>query len=162
MLARLASAMRSMVTRGKVAAAVVGPRTLLQVTGLQNETKTGVELLLPPGYFARPAPGADVVILQVLGDRGHVVALGGDTAGQAYTAAASGEFGISNGTQTIIIHSDHIELIGPGYVLMTTPELRVTGKITEGYGGSDQVGVGTHTHIVAGTAGHTAAPDAGT
>src|ERR1700758_1105069 len=46
---RLGAAMRSQVTRGKVTQSIVGPRTMLQVTGLDLETVQSVEHLVPPG-----------------------------------------------------------------------------------------------------------------
>ena len=113
---RLAAAMRSMVYRGKVAAAVVGSRTLLQITGLMNEVKVSVPLLLPPGMSARPLPGADVALFQVLGSRDHVVALGGDFAGQdAIAGLAPGEFGFRNsvsGTQMVFRNTGTIQVTG--------------------------------------------------
>ena len=93
-IARLGSAVRSMVTRATVQQSGVGARVLVQVNGLNNETYA-VELLHPPGISARPVRGADVVLLQVLGSRDHVVALGGDTTGGSIPDLAEGEVGLS-------------------------------------------------------------------
>jgi phage gp45-like len=93
------STIYSMITRGKVVATKVATRTIMQVTGLDNEafgnleTGEAVELLLPPGYVARPASGADIVILQCNGTRDHKVAIAGDTTGQVQADLAEGEFG---------------------------------------------------------------------
>ena len=131
MLSRLASAVRSLVTRAQVTGATVGPRTLLQITGLQGEVKSTVELLLPPGYSARPAAGADVTVLQVLGSRDHLVAVGGDAVGAVIADLAPGEFGITNGSQLIVVRSDHVQIVSPSYVLVDTPTLKCTGDILD-------------------------------
>ena len=148
MFDRLASAVRSLVTRGKVAASTVGPRTLLQISGLDDEVKTSVELLLPPGDSARPAAGADVVAFQVLGSRDHLVALGGDTAGaDAIANLAAGEFGLrhgATGAQIVFRNSGVHEITGATWIV--TGDLHVTGAVIAGYGGADQVGMQTHTH----------------
>jgi phage gp45-like len=131
--------MRSQVTRAKVASAVVGPRTLLQVVGLDGEVKTTVELLLPPGYSARPAAGADVTVLQVLGMRDHLVAVGGDAVGATIADLAPSEFGLTDGQQTVIFRTDHLEMNTPTYVKISageyveidTPLLKVSGDIVD-------------------------------
>jgi phage gp45-like len=131
MIARVAAAVRNLVTRGKVTKSIVGARTLLQITGLQGEVKATVELLLPPGYSARPKPGADVTLFQVLGSRDHVVALGGDSTGQVIADLAEGEFGLTDGTRMVIFRHDHLHMTSPTYVLIDTPTLRVTGDILD-------------------------------
>lgn len=145
---RLAAALRSTVTRGKVTAAVVGPRTLLQVAILDNETNQSVELLLPPGYSARPLPGADVLPLQVLGSRDHLVALGGDSAGQdAIADLAPGEFGLrhpATGAQIVFRNTGTHEITGATWLI--TGDLHVTGAVIAGFNGGDQVGLQTHSH----------------
>ena len=104
------STLWSMITRGKVASATVGPRTVLQVTGLDNETFNGVELLLPPGYVARPAAGADVMILQCNGTRDHKVAIAGDTVGQVQSDLQPGEFGFSGFGSIIIFRQNQLQV----------------------------------------------------
>jgi phage gp45-like len=163
MLARLASAIRSLVTRAKVANAAIGPRTLLQISGLNSEAKTTVELLLPPGYSARPAAGADVVVLQVLGSRDHLVALGGDAAGQDAIADLSpGEFGLRQGDTTLVFrNTGTLEVTAP--TVRITGDLHVTGDVVGGFGGGDQVGLLTHNHGNVQTGGdNTSAPNPGT
>jgi phage gp45-like len=155
-LARLASAVRSLVTRAKVTAAAVGSRTLLQISGLQGEVKTTVELLLPPGYSARPLAGADVVVFQVMGTRDHLVALGGDNAGaDAIAGLAPGEFGLRNaaaGTQIVFRNTGKVEITG---------DLHVSGAVIAGFGTADQVALQTHKHPTAAT-GAPSSPTAGT
>jgi phage gp45-like len=136
MLERIASAIRSAVTRGKVTDSRVGPRTLLQVTGLDGVVQQTVELLLPPGYSARPAQGSDVTLHQVLGSADHVVALGGDMAGNVIKDLAPGEFGLTNGTQMIVVRSDYIQVVSPTKVSLQTPLAECTGNLTVGTGAS--------------------------
>jgi phage gp45-like len=138
---RLSSAMRSMLTGGKVMAARMGPRTLLQVTGLDGEVAQVIELLLPHGYSARPVAGSDVALLQMLGSRDQLVAIGGDLVGNAIADLAPGEFGLSDGTQTIVVRNGFLEMNTPTYVKITaaryvdmeTPQLRVSGDIIDNY-----------------------------
>jgi phage gp45-like len=104
------SMLLSLITRGKVSSAKVGPRTVMQVTGLDNETFNGVELLLPPGYTARPAQGADVMILQCNGTRDHKVALAGDTVGQVQADLQPGEFGLVGFGSIIIFRQGQLQV----------------------------------------------------
>ena len=102
-LRRIGNALRSGVTRAKVTQATVGPRTILQVTGLDNESFDGVELLLPPGYVALPTAQSDVLLLQCNASRDHKVALGGDLVGQTVADLAPGEGGLRFGTHQVIL-----------------------------------------------------------
>lgn len=116
-----ATAIRSATVRGKVAASRVGPRTLLLVRGLHNEAVSVVELLLPPGYSARPAAGADVLLMQVLGSRDHLVALGGDALGaDTIVDLQPGELGLRHGARQIVIRTDHVEVTSDKVVLRAT------------------------------------------
>ena len=130
MLDRLGAAIKNAVTRGKVANTAVGPRTLMQITGLDGVTQQVVELLLPPGYSARPLSGADILLLQVMGSGDHVVALGGDFAGNAIADLAAGEFGLSDGTQMVIFRvGNMIQMISPTKVRIESPILECTGQV---------------------------------
>ncbi len=161
MLDRLASAIRSAVTRGKVTQSRVGPRTLLQITGLDGVVQQTVELLLPPGYSARPIAGSDIALLQVLGSADHIIALGGDTAGNAIQDLAPGEFGLTDGTQSIVIRTGYIQLISPTKIRVESPLLECTGEIVANCD-TASVTLGTHTHAVTTAPGTTAAPNPGT
>lgn len=149
---------RNQITRGKVVQTVVGGRTFIQITGMEGVVQQVIELLLPPGYSANPVSQSDILLLQVMGSGDHVVALGGDMLGNAIADLAPGEFGLSNGTQKVIFRTDHIELVSPTYILATTPQLRVTGEIIQGYGTGDTTTLGTHTHRP-GTGGNTGTPN---
>lgn len=92
MIDRLLAMLRSAVTRAKVTTGAVNGRTIVQITGLAGETKQSVEVLHPFGWFGNPSAGADIVVLQVMGTRDHLVALGGDPLAQNI-ACPQGEFG---------------------------------------------------------------------
>ena len=160
MISRLVEMVRSALTRGQVQQAAIQARTIVQVQGL-GETLNGIELLLPPGYSARPGAGADVVLLQILGTRDHVVALGGDMAhADGIADLAPGELGLRNAganIQLVLRNSGVIEISGN---LAITGNLTATGTISAGVGSGDQVGLTTHTHPVNGAT--TEAPTGGT
>jgi phage gp45-like len=145
---RLGNAIKTLVTRGKVAGAVVGPRTLMQITGMDGVTQQVVELLLPPGYSARPVAGADLLLLQVMGSGDHVVALGGDLAGGAIANLAPGEFGLSDGTQMVVFRvGNMIQMISPTKVRVEAPVLECTGQIIANCDAAGaSVALGTHLH----------------
>ena len=163
MIERVVTMLRAVVTRGKIIASAIGARTVAQVSGLDNETLNGIELLLPPGYSARPAAGADVLLLQVLGSRDHMVALGGDTASvDAIADLAPGEFGLKHATGARIVFraTGHIQISDPSGTLleltnngtaMLTGNLVVTGDISDQSGAHGTLAVlrgdyNTHTH----------------
>jgi len=133
------------VTRGKVVAAKMGPRTLLQITGLDGVSQQTVELLLPHGMTANPKPGSDVVLLEVLGTSDHVVALGGDLAGNAVASLQPGEFGFSDGTNMILFQGGIIKVIAPTKIRIETPRLECTGDIVDHCDGEFHT-LGLHTH----------------
>ena len=136
---------QSQVTLGKVVGAKSGPHPLLQITGVDGVSQQTVTMLLPPGMTARPAVGADLVLLEVLGSSDHVVAIGGARAGQGVGDLAPGEFGFSSGGQTIIVRSDHIQIVSPTKVRIETPLLECTGKIVSLCDGAS-VTLDTHLH----------------
>lgn len=146
-LARLANTLRNTVSRAKVTEAAIGPRTVLQLTGLDNEAFQSVELLLPPGYSAAPVAGADVALFQVLGQRDHKIALGGDNAaGDAIADLAAGEFGLRNaaaGTQIVMRNTGTVEITA--LVVLINGELRATGDVIANTG-TAQVSLINHQH----------------
>ena len=113
----LLSAIQCQVTRVKVTATVVGPRVLAQSSGLAGEVRTGVELLHPYGYSARPPAGSDAVQLQVLGDYGHAVLLGGDAVGGAIADLADGEVGLRTHGSQIVLRSGGVQILMDGETL---------------------------------------------
>ena len=153
MLTGLFSMLQGMISRGKVTNTRIGPRTLLQITGLDGQTQQVVELLLPPGYSARPVAGADLLLLQVMGQADHVVALGGDSAGAAITDLAPGEFGMTDGAQRVVFRiGQYLELTSPTKVRVVSPRLECTGDIVAQCDGTYHT-LSHHTHS------HGTAPD---
>lgn len=133
MIDRLAAMLRSAVTRAKITTSSLGLRTIAQVTGLANETKQSVEVLHPFGWFANPAAGADVVLLQVMGSRDHLVALGGDALNQS-EACAQGEFGAkhSSGAFVRFTNDGRITLQDPSgsqVILQNNGTVAITGNL---------------------------------
>lgn len=119
----LPSAIASMITRGKVVSARLAARTLLQVTGLDNETFGNVELLLPPGYVALPVAESDVLLLQANGVRDHRVALAGDAIADRLGDLQPGEIGLARNGRRVILRVDHIEISDPAEIRLIAPSL---------------------------------------
>lgn len=125
----------AMATRGRVAAARVrGGRVLLDLDLISGERVTRVELLQPNGITAVPRIGADVVVMECGGLRGHLVALGGDEASLRVTDAAPGEIGIRDARgQQVVFRGDGIEVTGAlqitvvssGPVVVQAPTIRL-------------------------------------
>ncbi len=113
----------TLITRGKVMLARMAARTLLQVTGLDNETFNNVELLLPPGYVASPLAGSDVILLQTNGLRSHLVALCGDNTADTVANLTPGEVGLARGPRSVILRVSGIVLTDPQKIVLQTPEL---------------------------------------
>ena len=152
-MSAIGNVLKSLISRGKVTDTRVGPRTLLQISGLDGVTQQVVEILLPPGYSARPLPGSDVLLMQVLGQADHVVALGGDMTGNAITDLKPGEFGLSDGTQRVVFRvGQFIELNSPTKVRVVSPRLECTGDIVAQCDGTYHT-LTSHTHS------HGTAPD---
>ncbi len=155
---------RSAITRGKIAACALSGRSLAQITGLAGETKASVEVLHPYGWFANLPPGADVVLLQVMGTRDHLVALGGDALGQN-VASAPGEFGAkhslgalvhltNDGKITLQDASGAKVVLNNNGQIVVTGNLLVSGDITDNYQTQSETIAGArtiyneHTHQV--------------
>ena len=122
-LDRLGAALRVLLTRGKVTDTRIGARTLLQFTGLQGEIKQPVELLVPPGYVCRPSVGADLLIMEVGGQRDHLVALGGDATGVTVTDLKAGEAGIRCGNNWVVVRQDKVEIIAADRIDIRAPKV---------------------------------------
>jgi len=110
----LANAVRGMVLRGKVLRAALNPRrTLLQLGIRGDETKDGVELLLPYGMSALPLAG-DALAFAVMGLRDHVVALCADDPALRIADLQPGEFGFRDARgQQVVFRLDRIEVTTP-------------------------------------------------
>ena len=177
-LERVHHMVRSAITRGKIVACALAGRSLAQVTGLAGETKQSVEVLHPYGWFANLPAGADVVLLQVMGSRDHVVALGGDAMGQN-VASAAGEFGAKHASGTFFHFTADGRLTmqdasGAKVVMMNngtvvvTGSLLVSGDITDNYTTQNETMAGQrtiyneHTHLVPNVQTGTSSPQTST
>jgi phage gp45-like len=119
----LMNAVRLMGARGKVAQSAIGPRTLLQVTRHEGETFNSVELILPPGYAARPLAGSDLLVFQVGGLADHKVALGGDNTADTVADLQPGEFGIATAGKRVILRKGYVEIVDPVEIRLVAPLL---------------------------------------
>lgn len=122
-LRRLGSTLESMITRGKVVSAQLGPRTLLNLTGLDGEAFDQVELLLPPGYCALPVADSDILILQANGVRNHKIAVAGDAIADRQADLQPGEVGISRNGQRVILRQGYVEMVSATAIRLTAPSL---------------------------------------
>jgi phage gp45-like len=122
---RFANAVRMMLTRAKVAGAVISGRTLMQVTRYDTEVFNSVELLLPPGYVANPSIDSDVLVIQVGSLADHKVALGGDNTADAVADLQPGEGGMSRqqGQRQLIQRLGWTEIIDPAEVRIIAPAM---------------------------------------
>lgn len=114
--------LRRVVTRGKVTAAQTrAGRVLVDMTLFDGERRRNIELLLPTGVSALPGVGADLVVLEVGGNRQHLVAMVADDPGLRVADLAPGEFGMrdANGQQ-VIFRGDRIEVSGALRIDITT------------------------------------------
>jgi phage gp45-like len=109
----ITAALEALVVRGKVISAVVSGRTLLQVSGLDKDVFNDVELLLPPGYVAVPAPKSDITILQVGAFGSHKIIIGGDSMLDAVANLQPGECGLSRAGQLILLKIGRSEIVSP-------------------------------------------------
>lgn len=111
-LGKLWSRLFSVVTRTKVTAAKMGTvRTALNLKSLEGEAFTNIALQLPMGMSAVPGVGADVIVLEVNGNRDHKVALYADDPALRIKDLKPGEFGFSdkNGNR-VVFRADTLEV----------------------------------------------------
>src|SRR5579864_8719611 len=113
-----------MISRGRITRAVYGSvRTMVQLVGLHLDAKKSVELLLPYGMSANPL-GGDVLQLQNLASRDHVVALPGDYPAIRIAALAGGEFGFQDDLGQQIVWKR------TGLVVKSTLGITIDGNVT--------------------------------
>jgi len=114
--------------RGKVVGALAGARAMLQVAQRAGETKGRVQLLLPPGFYAIPVAGADVLTFAVGGGADHQVAVGGNLLSHAVLDLATGELALSNaagGAQRIALRLAKIELVNTTQINVDSPVVQI-------------------------------------
>lgn len=106
--------MSGIVSRGRVTASRIRDgRVLVDLTLLGGEVRRHVELLMPLGISSLPAQGADVMVLEVGGNRHHLVALVADDRALRITGLAPGEFGLRDAAgQQVVFRADGVEITG--------------------------------------------------
>lgn len=105
---------RRVVTRGWVTSAQTrAGRVIVDMTLFDGERRRNVELLLPTGLSALPGVGADLVVLEVGGNRQHLVAMVADDPALRIPDLAPGEIGMrdANGQQ-VVFRADGIKITG--------------------------------------------------
>lgn len=102
---------RRIVTRGKVTAARTRlGRVFVDMDLFDGEHRSNVELLLPTGVSALPVAGADLVVLEVAGNRQHLVAIVADDPALRVTGLAPGEWAVRVGDQQVVFRADGLEI----------------------------------------------------
>lgn len=110
-----ARAVQRAVTRGRVQNARTREgRVIVDMTLTSGETRRGVELMLPGGFSMLPAEGADLVVLEVGGNRNHLVAMVADDPALRIQGLAPGEFGFRDAAgQQVLVRATGIEITSP-------------------------------------------------
>ncbi|MFH5926449.1 phage baseplate assembly protein V [Roseomonas xinghualingensis] len=133
-------------TRGKIVSTRTrGGRALATVLLANGDMRNRVELLMPYGISALPEEGADVMVLEVGGNRDHLVALMADASALRIPGLAPGEVGFRDKRgQQVVLRSDGVEIIGAlkvtivssgpvevkaPAVIMTAPLVTVVGNL---------------------------------
>jgi phage baseplate assembly protein V len=126
-------------TRGRIVSTRTrGGRALATVLLASGDTRTRVELLMPYGLSALPEEGADVMVLEVGGNRDHLVAMMADATGLRIPGLARGEVGIRDKRgQQVVLRGDGVEITGAlkvtivssGPVALTAPTTTITGNL---------------------------------
>ncbi|MGX9966063.1 phage baseplate assembly protein domain-containing protein [Roseomonas sp. F4] len=98
-------------TRGTVTAARVrGGRTLLDLALQSGETVSRVELMQPTGLTALPRIGADVLVMEIGGRRGHLVALLADDTALRVLDLGPGETGVAGPGGQVVFRAGAMEV----------------------------------------------------
>lgn len=125
----LANRLRGALRRGRIVSTKLNAkRALVQLTSLADDTRDGIELFLPYGLSARPAGGADVLLLQLGASPSHLVALFADDPALRIQDLAEGEFGFRDRDgQQIVFRGDRIEITTPKKIVVNGSEFDLTG-----------------------------------
>lgn len=118
-------AARRAVTRGTITASRVREgKVIVDVQMLDGESRRGVELPLPAGLTYLPVPGSDVTVLEVGGNRNHLICMAADDPTLRITGLSPGEFGFRGpGGQEVVMRADGLELTSPLRVIVTSPDI---------------------------------------
>jgi phage gp45-like len=114
-----------MISRVKIAGAVISGRSMVQVQRYAGEEFSQVELLHPFGYVALPSDDTDGISMQIGNMADHQVILGGDTLGQAPPNLVKGEAGLAlnGGAKRVLMRENFIEIQDPVAIHLNAPSL---------------------------------------
>jgi phage baseplate assembly protein V len=120
-------AARRAVTIGTVTAARLREgKVIVDVQLLSGESRRGVELPLPAGLTYIPSPGTDVTVLEVGGNRNHLICVAVDDPTLRITGLAPGEFGFRDGAgQQVVMRASGLTLTSPVRVVVESPDIRL-------------------------------------
>jgi hypothetical protein len=106
--------------------------------------RDGMPTLYHYGFSASLPVGADKLVCFLNGDRSQGVVVATGHQSHRFTGLAPGEVVIHDmWGHSIHLTQDRISVTGD---VRITGDLQVTGEVTRGYGGADQVALGTHVH----------------
>lgn len=130
-----ARALGPTINRGRITAARVrNGRVLVDIEMVSGDVRSRVELLQPNGFTAVPGIGAGVVVMEIGGQRGHLVAMAGDDPALRVTDAGPGEIGIRDARgQQVVFRDDGVQISGAlkitvessGEVVVIAPTIRL-------------------------------------
>lgn len=120
-------AARRTVTRGIITGARLrSGKVIVDVQLLNGESRRGVELPLPAGLTYLPSPGTDVTVLEVGGNRNHLICMAADDPTLRITGLAPGEFGFRDAAgQQVVMRATGLELTSPLRVVVESPDIRL-------------------------------------
>ena len=139
----------------------------LQVEGLAEELRDGVERVQDYGFTSVPHPGAEAVAVAVAGSRDHLVVVAVGDRRYRLRSLKAGEVAMysDEGDSVIFRRGRVIDVVAGTKLRVTTPVLELVGDLT--VSGSvtaqgDVVGQGTslHTHVHGGVSTGTSTTEA--
>lgn len=103
----------------------------VQIAGLADEVRDGVEHFQPYGFTAHAQSGAEALYLRLGGSSAHTVVIAVADRRYRLTALEAGEVALHDDQgQKVHLKRACIEIVAPVQVNMVTPLLAVTGSIT--------------------------------
>ncbi len=103
-----------------------GGRIVIDGSQLKGEASKKVELAESTGFTAVPLPGAELVALSIMGERGNKVAISmGDRRHRPRDLVPGEAAMFDDQVQRIAIRRDHIEVISPKKVIVKSPTIEI-------------------------------------
>lgn len=115
------------------------------------------------GFSSVPPAGSDVALLFLGGDKSNGAGVATNHQPTRPTGKLPGETMVYNAAgMQIYLTASGIVINSGGMPVVLNGDLRVTGEVTRGYGGADQVTLGQHKHPTGAAGSPTSAPTPGT